>query len=85
MANQAQPAKRTGQLLLTVGLGTLVLALYGLLYVYSEELIAMARQVANGDKTFFLAPIVIAFVFSLAHGAFTGHFWDLLGLKPKKH
>jgi hypothetical protein len=23
-------------------------------------------------------------VFSLVHGAFTGHFWDLLGLRAKK-
>lgn len=27
-------------------------------------------------------PILLAFAISLAHGAFTGLFWDLMGLKP---
>jgi len=31
----------------------------------------------------FLIPIVIALVFSFVHGAFTGAFWDAVGLKPK--
>lgn len=30
-------------------------------------------------------PILIAFSISLAHGVFTGLFWDIMGLKPAKH
>ena len=29
-----------------------------------------------------LLPISIAFAISLTHGAFTGLFWDMMGLKP---
>ena len=29
-------------------------------------------------------PVVIAFAISLAHGIFTGLFWDVMGLKPAK-
>ena len=29
-----------------------------------------------------LPPIAIAFVISFTHGAFTGLFWDMMGLKP---
>ena len=29
-----------------------------------------------------LVPIAIAFVISFAHGAFTGLFWEVMGLKP---
>lgn len=31
----------------------------------------------------FLVPVVIAFIFSFAHGAFTGAFWDAVGMKPR--
>jgi hypothetical protein len=29
-------------------------------------------------------PVAMAFLFSLVHGAFTGHFWDVLGIKARK-
>jgi hypothetical protein len=28
-------------------------------------------------------PVITAFVFSFAHGAFTGYFWDALGVRAK--
>lgn len=59
--------------------------LYGLLYRYGNDLIAMARSVHEGHKALFFIPIVIAFAFSLIHGAFTGYFWDALGLRPRKN
>ena len=31
-----------------------------------------------------LIPVAIAFMFSLVHGAFTGLFWDWLGVKARK-
>jgi hypothetical protein len=59
-------------------------ALYSLLYLYAGDLITIERRVHDGEKMMFYVPVVIAFVFSLIHGAFTGLFWDALGLKPRK-
>lgn len=36
-----------------------------------------------GHSLSFLVPLTIAFVFSFVHGAFTGAFWDAIGIKPK--
>ena len=62
--------------------GAASVALYGLLFVYAEDTVELARRTRDGETLWFLAPIVIAFVFSLVHGAFTGYFWDAVGLKP---
>ncbi|MDH5228630.1 MAG: hypothetical protein OEZ58_19165 [Gammaproteobacteria bacterium] len=62
-------------------LGVLSIALYISLYVFNDEILAIATQVQAGDKALFLVPIAIAFVFSYIHGAFTGRFWDVLGFK----
>jgi len=67
----------------TIALGTLSSSLYGGLYAYSGELVELAEMTRDGEKGWFVVPIAIAFLFSLVHGAFTGHFWDLLGLKGK--
>jgi hypothetical protein len=32
-----------------------------------------------------LIPILLAFAISFVHGAFTGLFWDVMGLKPASH
>jgi hypothetical protein len=65
----------------TVVFGTASVALYALLFVYADDTVELARRTREGEKIWFLAPIVIAFVFSYVHGAFTGHFWEALGLK----
>lgn len=57
-------------------------ALYTLMFIYSDELVEYARLTRQGEKIWFVVPIAIAFVFSYVHGAFTGFFWDTLGLKP---
>ena len=62
--------------------GVASLALYALLFVYADETVELARRTREGEKIWFLVPIVIAFVFSLAHGAFTSSFWDAIGFKP---
>ncbi len=62
--------------------GAASVALYVLLFAYADETVAMARRTREGETLLFLVPIVIAFVFSLVHGAFTGYFWDAIGLKP---
>jgi hypothetical protein len=54
------------------------------LFLFSETLSDLAAATRQGEKLYALVPIGIAIVFSLVHGAFTGHFWDLLGLRAKK-
>lgn len=66
-----------------LALGTASSTLYGGLYAYSAELVELAEMTRDGERAWFVVPIAIAFLFSLVHGAFTGHFWDLLGLKAK--
>lgn len=66
-----------GQAARTVGLGALSLALYVLLFRYADVVLYLSVKEEMG----FLVPIGIAFVFSFVHGAFTGGFWDLVGLK----
>lgn len=63
----------------TVALGLLSLALYGLLYHFEEPILRLTTQ---GEWAFVL-PVLIAFAFSLVHGAFTGQFWDRLGIQAK--
>jgi hypothetical protein len=63
-----------------VGLGIASLVLYALLFGNEQMVIELTRQ----GKWTFIVPIAIAFVFSFVHGAFTGQFWDVLGVKAKK-
>jgi hypothetical protein len=65
-------------------LGGLSLVLYALLYQSGDALVDMAALTRQGDKEFFSVPIVLAFLFSLVHGTFTGRFWDVLGFRPAK-
>jgi len=72
-------------IVLTLALGLASAGLYILLFLFSDklpELAAASRQ--GGHKIYALIPIAIALVFSFIHGAFTGHFWDLLGFRAKK-
>lgn len=62
--------------------GAASVALYGLLFLFADETVELAHRTREGEKIWFLVPIVIAFVFSLVHGAFTGCFWTAVGLKP---
>jgi len=54
--------------------------LYTLLFVYSDHLVEYAHRTRQGEHIWFVVPIIIAFIFSYFHGAFTGYFWDVLGL-----
>lgn len=60
-------------------LGAVVAMLYILLFVYEKDVIRLCRQ----GGWWFLFPVSAAFVFSIFHGAFTGMFWDALGVKAK--
>lgn len=64
--------------------GIASLGLYFLLFLFNDEIRHMAEATGRGDKTLFFVPIIIAFIFSIIHGAFTGHFWEALGVKAKK-
>ena len=75
-------ARNTGSVVKAIAYGLASVALYVLLFVYADETIEIARRTRDGEKLLFLVPILIALVFSLVHGAFTGYFWDAMGLKP---
>jgi hypothetical protein len=68
----------------TLVLGGASASLYYLLFLFSDTLPELAAATRQGSALYALVPLVIALVFSFVHGAFTGHFWDLLGLKAKK-
>ena len=76
------PASRSGSVARAIAYGVASVALYVLLFVYADETVEIARRTRDGEKALFLVPIVIAFAFSIVHGAFTGHFWAAIGLKP---
>lgn len=68
----------------TLSLGAASLVLYLLLFHFADRLTEIARLARNGQAFYALVPLAIAMAFSFVHGAFTGHFWDLLGLRAKK-
>jgi uncharacterized integral membrane protein len=63
----------------TIFFGAISAMLYYLLYHFNQEILEMSKQ----GGWYFIVPVGIAFIFSAIHGAFTGHFWDLLGVKAK--
>lgn len=60
--------------------GLAALIIYFLLYLFEDKVLEFTSR----GGWYFVAPVVIAFVFSYVHGAFTAHFWDILGIKAKK-
>lgn len=63
-----------------VVLGTLTSVLYLGLFLFEDAILRASGQ----GRWYFVVPVAIAFVFSYVHGAFTGHFWDALGVQAKK-
>jgi len=53
---------------------------YALLFAYlnDKEVMSVFMQ-----KDRWYLPVITAFAFSLAHGAFTGYFWDVVGVRAK--
>ncbi len=68
------------QMLRLLGFGVLTAVFYWLLFHHETQVLGLSSQ----GKWAFWAPVTIAFVFSYTHGAFTGEFWDMLGVKAKK-
>jgi hypothetical protein len=52
-------------------------ALYLALYLFHNEIMATFTRT---DGAYPALPVITAFLFSFAHGAFTGYFWDVLGI-----
>lgn len=69
---------------MTILLGGMSVFLYALLYIFSDKLVELAQITHQGDHSLFFVPVVIALIFSFVHGAFTSHFWDAVGIKPKQ-
>jgi pheromone shutdown protein TraB len=81
----SSPAGRSPRALVTtLILGAASAGLYLLLFLFSDRLTELAAATRAGHAIYALVPLVVAMVFSLVHGAFTGQFWDLLGLRAKK-
>ena len=53
---------------------------YLLLYLYEAEILA---NFTRTDGLYPLLPVAAAFVFSFAHGAFTGYFWEVIGIHAR--
>ena len=50
---------------------------YVALFTYEKEVMALFTRTDGWYPTL---PVVTAFVFSFVHGAFTGYFWEVLGV-----
>ena len=73
------PVERKRVLTRTLGYGAISIALYFLLYLFNEEILALSKE----GRWLFIIPVGIAFTFSIIHGNFTGQIWDLFGVKAK--
>lgn len=60
--------------------GVLSALFYLLLYLYESEIMASFTRT---DGLYPLLPVAAAFIFSFAHGAFTGYFWDVVGIHAR--
>ncbi len=70
--------QKTWRGLLLSGIATIIC--YGLLFTYLNDKAMLALFMKRENWLF---PVVTAFIFSLAHGAFTGYFWEALGIRAK--
>ena len=83
-ASQRPTGGKARALVITLLLGAASAGLYVLLYLYSDILVELAVRTRQGEKLLALVPLAVALVFSFVHGAFTGRFWELLGLQARK-
>jgi len=71
----------TGRQILRATLfGLASLGMYLCLFVFAAEILDLCSR----GGWHFLIPVTIAFAFSYVHGAFTGYFWDALGVQAKR-
>lgn len=77
MAESKVRKKPVGKMLL---MGVISVALYTLLLLKQD---VINGYVGQGGMYAFL-PIITAFMFSFAHGSFTGDFWTVMGIEAAK-
>ena len=54
---------------------------YTVLFTYEKEVMALFTRT---DGWYPVLPVLTAFVFSLAHGAFTAYFWEVVGVQARR-
>jgi len=64
----------------TIGYGVLTVALYAAVFTHSDTVM----QFFTKGGWYAALPIATVFVFSFAHGHFSGHLWSLLGVEAMK-
>lgn len=60
--------------------GGATIACYTALFAYEKEVMGAFTRT---DGLYPLLPVIAAFAFSFAHGAFTGYFWEALGVRAR--
>jgi hypothetical protein len=60
--------------------GVLSAACYAALFSHEAEVMASFTRT---DGLYWLLSVAVAFVFSFVHGAFTGYFWEAVGIRPR--
>ncbi|KOR30987.1 hypothetical protein TI04_03210 [Achromatium sp. WMS2] len=68
----------------TIGLGSLSVILYILLFEFADYLVSLAAATRHGDKLYAVVPLVLAMVFAFVYGTFIDYLWNLLGLRSKR-
>jgi hypothetical protein len=53
---------------------------YVVLFAYEKEVMVLFTRT---DGWYPLLPVLTAFVFSFAHGAFTAYFWEVMGVSAR--
>ena len=56
-------------------------ALYLALFLFHHEIMAAFTRT---DGWYPVLPVITAFAFSFTHGAFTGYFWEVLGITARR-
>jgi hypothetical protein len=54
---------------------------YTVLFTYEKEVMLLFTRT---DGWYPVLPVLTAFVFSLAHGAFTAYFWEVMGVQARR-
>jgi hypothetical protein len=68
------------QIAKALAFGAVTLILYACLFLMEHQVLELSSR----GRWYFVLPVAIAFAASFVHGAFTGYFWDVLGVKAKK-
>ena len=61
--------------------GAISAGLYFLLYLHEKEIM---ESFTRTDGFYPALPVLAAFLFSFAHGAFTAYFWETLGVHGRR-